>query len=110
MKTNHETLKEYLLWLAEVNKKDFDSDPDMVACDLSVEDAILFELKNIEDFGKYHNLNIKEQWLKEINGSLEAQVTLLQVAPHMIFHCCALICAWRWIYDNVEDGAAVKFS
>ncbi len=100
MKTDHKTLNEYMLWLAEQCKDHFDNDKDLIENDIKVSEDVLFEARNLSniDFSKP-----KQDILLNILGRINAMSLLLKLAPGLIFCCSALICAWRWVYDNIEN-------
>lgn len=98
MKTDHKNLDEYLTWLAAQCAKDFDNDQDLINAGISVSEDILFEKKTLA-LALKDSLS-KEDSMKKVISMLNAGVTLLSLAPHMVFHCATLSCAYCWIRDN----------
>lgn len=102
------TLKAYLAWLEAENRRAFDSDADLVALGASVGDDIALEA-NITGYAiKEHP--IKEDFLRELIGRMNAKMMLYGLARGaVVFALATDACIFRWVKDNVADGAAVPW-
>lgn len=99
MKTDHKDLNEYMLWLVSQCAIHFDNDQDLIDCKIKVSEDVLMEANTLKRVAK--RSSDKKSMLKAIESMLYANHQLMQIAPGLVFCQAALICAWRWVYDNM---------
>jgi len=104
----HATLNEYLLWLAEDCKKTFDPDADLIEADIKVSDAVDLERKIL--LTMKDKAGDKATFITAHIEKMNAGLSLLQLAPGMVFNLWVDACVFRWVKDNVPDGAPVPLT